>query len=69
MRLILQTLPRSTLHSAVFLPSLEIVHWPPVELRSVYLPSTAFSVRKDGLLGHGFCSQVGLRSARFSELN
>lgn len=68
MRRMLTTLPRSTLHSAVCLPSSEIVHWPPPAVRSVYLPSTAFAVLKFSLSGQGLFSHVGLRSARFSKL-
>lgn len=67
MRMMLTTLPRSTLHSAVVvLLSKEIVHSPPLAPRLEYLPSTAFEVLKASLLGQRFCSHVGFRSARFS---
>lgn len=39
----LTTLPRSTLHVALYLPSSDIEHWPTTVPRSVYKPSTAFS--------------------------
>lgn len=62
----LTTLPRSNPHVALYLPSSDIVHWPP-NPRSVYIPSTAFSLPKYLLLSdHGYCSHVGWCSARFT---